>query len=132
MRKISNIDFEEYVKKMLLEELKESKLVNSLKKKFFELDPEKVKLLLKRKKPLSKDKALGKVFVSEVCKQGRYTVAILELSNDSEILNHRHTDDEEYYIVWRGDKTKCSLGEGHGLKNLSGTSMYVLSIKVKK
>ena len=84
-------------------------------------------------KIVKRGNVMKKLFFSNPNAEGITEISILELSPNSEIALHKHTDDTEiYFILNKALGTLCEIGDSHSLENKTNDIMTVISIKSSK
>ena len=109
----------------------EESIIREMKFYFKELSQKQLDILLRDKEPLNPEYVYGDVFVVDIGKLQNFEISALELAPGARILEHEHLNNNEYYIIWKGEDPKpCLIGESHELINNTDEVMYVLSIKI--
>ncbi len=109
----------------------EDNIIREMKFFFKELSQKQLNILFREKEPLNPEYVYGDVFVVDIGKFENFEISALELSSGSRILEHDHSNNKEYYIIWKGEDPKpCLIGESHSLVNNTNGVLYVLSIKI--
>ena len=81
-------------------------------------------------KIIKRGNVMKKLLFSNPNAKGITEISILELSPNSEIALHTHTNDTEiYFLLNKNLGTLCEIGNSHSLENETNDIMTVVSIK---